>query len=284
MTHPNSTTRTPHFKDHLWNQISSLPYFRGLLRAVEARFYEDIELPKPALDLGCGDGHFASLTFDRPLEVGVDPWWPPLLEAAKRAAYAGLAQSEGAAQPFPNGYFASAVSNSVLEHIPHIEAVLAETARVLKAGAPFIFCVPNHNFLPALSIGRAFDKIGLKFLGDVYRSFFNRISRHQHCDSPEVWERRLESAGFQLERWWHYFSPAALRTLEWGHYWGLPSWLTKIMTGRWILSPTAWNLGLTLRLVQRFYDETPEQAEGVYTFYLARRIFSKNRGEVELFR
>ena len=54
-------------KDHLWLQISSLPYFRGLLRAVEARFYENIDLPSPTLDLGCGDGHFATLAFDRKL-------------------------------------------------------------------------------------------------------------------------------------------------------------------------------------------------------------------------
>ena len=43
-------------KDHLWLQLKSMPYFRGLLRAVEARFYDDITLSGPVLDLGCGDG------------------------------------------------------------------------------------------------------------------------------------------------------------------------------------------------------------------------------------
>ena len=259
-------------KDYLSPQISSLPYFRGLLRAVEARFYEGIELPAPALDLGCGDGHFASLTFDRPLEVGIDPWWGPLLEAKKRAAYAELAQTDGAWMPFPDGFFASAVSNSVLEHIPHVDDVLAEAARVLRAGAPFIFCVPNHNFLSMLSIGRGLDKIGLRKLGDRYRAFFNKISRHHHCDPPEVWQQRLKKAGFEMVRWWHYFSPAALAVLEWGHYFGLPSWVSKALTGRWILSPARWNLGLTLRLVRRFYDEPAEHENGAYTFYIARRL------------
>src|SRR5512133_3238936 len=82
-------------KDHLWRQISSLPYFRGLLRAVEARFYENIDLPAPTLDLGCGDGHFAALAFERPLDVGIDPWEGPLRLAAKSGAYRKLVKGSG---------------------------------------------------------------------------------------------------------------------------------------------------------------------------------------------
>ena len=179
-----------HAKDQLWVQISSMPYFRGLLRAVEARFYEEIELPAPTLDLGCGDGHFATTAFDRKLEVGTDPWWGPLIEAGERRAYQSIAQTDGAAQPFPDAYFSSAVSNSVLEHIPHLDEVLIETARILQPDAPFIFCVPNHQFLSGLSIGRSLDKINLHSLGNSYRNFFNRISRHHHCDDPQAWEAR----------------------------------------------------------------------------------------------
>ena len=173
----------------------------------------------------------------------------------ERRVYQGFTQSDGAAQPFPDAYFASAVSNSVLEHIPHIDAVLTETARLLQPGAPFIFCVPNHQFLSTLSIGRGLDKIGLPTLGDAYRSFFNRISRHHHCDDPQTWKARLEKAGFCLEKWWHYFSPAALRVLEWGHYLGLPSLLSKKLTGRWILVPQPWNLTPTRRLTEPYYRE-----------------------------
>lgn len=258
-------------KDYLWLHLRDLPYFRALLRAVEARVYEDIDLPAPTLDLGCGDGHFAPIAFNRTLEVGLDPWWGPLLEAKRSHVYQNLMQSDGSRMPFPDGYFASAVSNSVLEHIPHLDAVLAELARVLQPGAAFIFCVPNHNFLPTLSIGRTLDRVGLRGLGKAYRAFFNRISRHHHCDSPEVWGGRLRNAGFELERWWHYFSPQALRTLEWGHYFGFPAWVSKMFSGRWIIAQTRWNLALTYRLVERYYNESPEQEDGAYSFYFTRR-------------
>lgn len=48
---------------HWWVQLQALPYFRALLRAVEADFYKDFELTAPVYDLGCGDGHFASQVF-----------------------------------------------------------------------------------------------------------------------------------------------------------------------------------------------------------------------------
>lgn len=259
-------------KDYLWLHIRDLPYFRSLVRAVEARFYEQIELPRPVLDVGCGDGHFATVTFDEPLDVGIDPWTGPVHQAASRGGYRSVVLGDGGVMPFPDQSFASAVSNSVLEHIPHVETVLAETARALKPGAPFVFCVPNHNFLPSLSVSNALDKIGLRSFGDAYRRFFNRISRHQHCDPPEVWQARLERTGFRLERWWHYFPPRALQVVEWGHYFGLPSLVSHFLTRRWILAPTRWNLALTRRLVQPYYDADPVCQDGVYSFYIARKV------------
>lgn len=262
-------------KDYLMLHLRELPYFRSLVRAVEARFYQDLPLPAPTLDIGCGDGHFAGVAFDRTLEAGIDPWLAPLREAQKRGAYRLLLQAAGAELPFPDRFFASAVSNSVLEHIPQVEEVLVEVQRVLQDGAPFYFCVPNHQFLTALSIGKFFDRLGLRSLGDAYRAFFNRISRHHHCDPPEVWQARLERNGFALVAWWHYFPPNALAVVEWGHYFGLPSLLLKWLSGRWILVPTAWNLALPRWIVRRHYQANPRTPEGVYTFFIAQKIATR---------
>ena len=73
--------------DILWQQLKTLPAFRALLRSVETRFYHKLDLPRPILDLGCGDGHFAKMTFDEKLDAGIDPWWEPLQEAAESDCY-----------------------------------------------------------------------------------------------------------------------------------------------------------------------------------------------------
>lgn len=259
-------------KDYLGLQLQDMPYFRAVLRAVEARFYQDYPLPEPVLDLGCGDGHFATIAFDKPLAVGLDPWTGPVREAAGRRFYRLTIQSPGDRIPFQDASFASAISNSVLEHIPDVQAVLMELARVLRPGGLFLFCVPNHLFLKNLAVSSFFDRLGLQGLGNSYRLIFNRISRHHHCDDPIIWQERLAMAGFGVERWWHYFSPSALHVLEWGHYFGLPSLVCKKLFGRWVLVRRKWNLALTRAIVQRAYDEASEQELGSYTFYVARRL------------
>jgi len=255
-------------KDFLSLHLRDLPYFRALIRAVEASFYQALNLPAPTLDVGCGDGHFASLTFERKIEVGLDPWHGPIHEARRRGCYRLLVGAEGGVMPFPDGYFASAFSNSVLEHIPHVEQVLAEIARVLKPGAPFYFCVPNPNFTAYLSVARFLARLKLNKLSQNYCTFFNRISRHYHCDGTESWEKHLTSLGFTVEDWWHYYPPPALAVLEWGHYLGLPSLITKKIFGRWIIAPFRWNIFFLYHLLKKHVKD-PRSAMGAYTFYIA---------------
>lgn len=253
----------------LWQNISSLPYFRGLLRAVEARSYKDLQLKEPVLDLGCGDGHFASVALPGLHLIGLDPGRRSLKEAAKYKIYHKLAQSAGGHLPFSDGHFSTVVSNSVLEHIDDLYPVISEVSRVLVKGGMFVFCVPNDQFLRNLSVSNFLDRIHLKGLGDIYRRFFNKISRHKHCDSFESWKNQLAKSGLKIKEHWDYFSPRSLHVLEWGHYFGLPSLIWKKLTGRWILVPQKWNLFFTERIVRKSYAEGKTQKGGVYSFYIA---------------
>ncbi|MCS7061503.1 MAG: methyltransferase domain-containing protein [Anaerolineae bacterium] len=251
-------------RDYLWNQLLELPYFRALLRAIEARFYERLPVREPVLDLGSGDGSFAAHAFTRPLTAGIDPWWGPMLEARRRAAHHVLALAAGAALPFADATFQTVVSNSVLEHIPDLDPVVAEAFRVLRPGGYLLFCAPSEHFTDWL--------LGASVLGDLYRRWFNRIARHHHCDSPTVWRARLAQAGFETEAIWYYFSPRALRTLELGHYLGLPNLISKKLFDKWVLFPSRHNplLRLLDAALRPIYDE-PLPAVGACLFGVARK-------------
>ena len=257
-------------RDFLWPHLRDLPYFRATLRAVEARMMQDVDLPAPVLDLGCGDGHFASVTFEHRIDVGIDPELRTTREALRRKRYNLLAVAQGALLPHPTGYFSSAFSNSVLEHVDKLGDVLAELARVLQSGAAFVFTVPNTGYRRELSLPRGLSRLGLRGLGDAYQTWFMRMSRTKNLFDEDEWSQRLARVGFAVERTQRYFSPAALRMLEWGHYFGVPCLLPRVLTGRWILAGARWNLWLTERLVRRYYLE-PLTDAGTYTLFLARR-------------
>lgn len=253
--------------DLLWRHLKTVPAFRALLRAVEARFYRQIAIPEPVLDLGCGDGHFAQMAFRRPLLAGADPWWGPLQKARHGGAYRLNVQSLGDALPFPDGAFASVISNSVLEHIEEVQPVLDEAARVLRPGGRLVVTMPSHLFTEYLGGAAMLRPLGL---GDAYQNLFNLISRHAHTDPPERWAERLGAAGFRVSRWQYYFSKGALRALEAGHLQGLPSAVLHALTGHWILGPWRENLRLTERWVRPYYEEEAPAA-GAYLFMVAEK-------------
>jgi ubiquinone/menaquinone biosynthesis C-methylase UbiE len=253
-----------------WLNLRELPYFRAILRAVEGRLVREVELPGPVLDLGCGDGHFVSVTYEDKLDVGLDPSMGPMREAQARAAYHNLIQADGAGMPFKSESFSSALSNSVLEHIPHLDNVLFELARVLKPEAPFVFTVPNPAYAEELSVACLLDSIKLHRLASAYRNWFNRMSRTVNLLDEGKWRRKLENVGLEIVETKRYFSVSALRTLEWGHYFGAPCLLARWLTGRWIIAPKKWNLWLTELLTRRYAEEAPTN-EGTYNFYLARK-------------
>jgi len=260
--------------DLLWKNISELPYFRGFLRSVEGNYYHAIELNEPILDLGCGDGHFSARTFSNKQIIGIDPSFKSLNYAYNYHFYAGLFCTKGNQLPFMNCSYPTVISNSVLEHIPDVDAVINEAFRILKTGGFFIITVPNSNFTDNLSVALWLDKLGLKKFGILYRKLFNWISRHHHPDPSAQWMERLKNAGFRVINHFNYFPPSSLKILEWGHLWGLPSLLNKKVFGRWILFQSMNNI-----ILKAIYDwlnpvfkSDQKSLDGAYSFILAEKI------------
>lgn len=262
--------RSAEHDDLLWAHLKSVPAFRALLRSVEARFYQQLDMPEPILDLGCGDGHFASLTFREKLTAGIDPWWGPLNEARRADAYHFVIQGNGDVLPFPKDCFGSVISNSVLEHIPEIQPVLVDIARVLRPGGKLITTFPSDSFTTELGGAQLLERVGLDRLAGRYRQAFNFIARHAHTDPPEIWAQRLADAGFIIEHWESYFSKRALHALELGHLFGLPSLFTHAVTRRWIIAPWRSSLFFTERWLRPLFDE-PLAADGTMLLFIARK-------------
>lgn len=258
--------------DSLHALLRQVPAFRALVRSVECRLFERLlPLEPPVLDLGCGDGSFGSVLFDaRPVFAGVDPDASGLREAAQHQVYRHLVAANGAHLPFPNDFFGTVMSNSVLEHIPDVDTVLGEVSRVLRPGGGLLFTVPSHRFGEMLLGSALCRRAGLGRAARAYADWFNRHSAHFHTDPPETWLVRLERCGFQLSSWEYYFTPASHRVFDLAHYLSLPSLLTRKLTGQWVLFPDTFVRRLFERWFRRYAEQTPVD-EGPYLFFQARK-------------
>jgi SAM-dependent methyltransferase len=243
---------------------------RAILRAVECKFMGRVPLTSPVLDIGCGDGHFASIAYDQlPLDVGIDVFARDLREAATRPGiYRSVMFASATVLPYADASFNTVISNCVIEHIPDNEAVLREIQRVLRPGGVFATTLPSEFYPEYLLGATVFRKLRLGGLARAYGRFFNRISNHYHVCSPAVWRQRLTSVGFVVEEQTYYFSAAAHRRFDLSHYLGVPNLVTKRLLGRWVLFEG--QMRLFERWLRPYYAERLPAA-GAYQFVQCRK-------------
>jgi SAM-dependent methyltransferase len=236
-----------------------------------------VPLTPPVLDIGCGDGHFASIAYrELPIDMGIDVMARDLPEAASRPGiYRQVAFASATALPFSDDSFATVVSNCVIEHIPDNEAVLSEIARVLKPGGILAATLPSEHFSEYLLGASIFRHLGLSRLARAYGDFFNRISHHHHVLPPDVWKERLSSVGLVVEEQRYYFSAAAHRRFDLSHYLGVPNLVSKRLFGRWVLIRS--QAKLFERWLRPYYEE-PLPTSGAYQFVRSRKLRAQSGG------
>jgi 2-polyprenyl-6-hydroxyphenyl methylase / 3-demethylubiquinone-9 3-methyltransferase len=105
---------------------------------------------KTVVDIGCGGGLFAEeLARLGARVIGVDPSTSSLATARSHAAAGGLSidyrAGAGEKLPLQDASVDIACCVDVLEHVNDVDAVIGETARVLRAGGIFVFDTINRT-------------------------------------------------------------------------------------------------------------------------------------------
>lgn len=214
--------------------LRQAPLFMPIVRGAECAIVrEAAPEEEPVLDLGCGDGLFASLACERRPTLGMDPSFAALREAKARQAHRALVCGSATELPFRDSVIRTVVCNSVLEHIPDLDAALRECHRALKPGGRLVVTSPSDRFGELLLGARVLSAIGLRRAGAGYARWFNAHSLHYHTLSLEEWRRRLGEAGFRVREEWHYLGASAHATFDLMHYLSAWRWIHRRLTGRW---------------------------------------------------
>lgn len=154
-------------------------------RAAELKALRSCTFAAPVLEIGCGNGRFTSLLLPR-VDWGVDIN-PREVELCGRrnALYRRLGCMDARRLKFADGVFATVFANCVVEHIPDLPRVLAESRRVLRPGGALIATVPLIEMNRHLLLKNAW--YGRLRAGQL---------QHRHLLAENAWIAALAQAGF----------------------------------------------------------------------------------------
>ena len=246
------------------------PPFRALMRSFEHRLFLEEPIIHPVLDIGIGDGHFAAMAWPEGLDAGIDVSWQVVAEGKAHGPYRHASVADGTRLPYCDAAFRTVVSNCVMEHIPDLEGLVGEVARVLAPGGRFVFSAISNHFTGSLLTIRQLNRLGLRSIAERYGRWWNTKAVHFHFDDVQTWQERFTRHGLILDRHTAYMSAEAMGAFEVMHYYALPSVAWHKMLGRWTLQPQQVRRKLAYRWLQPHAAETEPQ-NGACSFFVAHK-------------
>lgn len=245
------------------------PAALALREAVRLSAVREIELPEPILDVGCGDGLFAQLAYPDRQIWGIDINATEVRRAQATDSYKTLICGDVRRVNLPGEFFGSAIANCSLEHVPDLPEALRNIRSSLKPGAVFVLIVPTPDWTRKLALPVLLRRLGLEEIGDAYGDALDAVFNHETLEDDSWWSERLAEADFETLE----VRPIVSRATSWLFEMLLPSstlgYLTKKVTGRWIVAPklrksTSWATQAMLRSLYWALPEASDEMAGEY--------------------
>lgn len=256
-------------KYYLSKFLKIAPLSHALWRSCEAVVFEKSNFKKPVIDIGCGFGEFAGVTFNK-IEVGIDINENDLKKAVLGKKYKKLLNADARNLPFKNNSFSTAVSVSVLEHIPQVEKVIPEAYRILKKNGLLIFSVPTVSMEKHLLMPKILNTLGMNSLAKSYFKFHCHLFKHHSLKTSSWWQKKLKAEGFEIIKMQGTVSPTLLKFHEAFLIFALPSQLWKYLFGKRLIISS----GLRSKILPYFFHKytKAEEKSDINMFFVAKKI------------
>lgn len=207
------------------------PLGLSLWRTVEAKHLGRILLKGPILDIGCGWGEFAE-AFGKKIDMGVDTAPRDLYVAAKEGMYKNLTLADARELPFTGNSYASIISISTFEHIPHAAKLLKEMYRVAKPNGILAVTMETEEVDKNTFYRPLLNKIGLSIISNWLTNAYNTKFHRHNLPSKEQWVKDIERAGFKIVMTKDIISPTVTKLYDFFILTSWPAQLFRPFTGR----------------------------------------------------
>lgn len=217
--------------------LKEAPVTLALERCLECEILSRQEFKHPVLDVGCGDGLFASILFNEKVDLGIDPKRRELDRARKYAIYEELIQCFGSDVPKEDRSFNTIYSNSALEHVKDLESVLKEAHRLLSDEGNFYVTVPTDFFEQYTIVNVILTELRLESLAKRYRILYNRFWAQYHHYPVQEWINLFEKNRFKVAQTIEYGSKSICLFNDFLAPFSIQSWFVKKVFKKWTLVP-----------------------------------------------
>ncbi len=236
----------------------------------------EVDCPGPILDVGCGDGLFATLAFGGREVWGIDIDGNEGRRAQASQAYKQVVLADVTLAKLPQAFFGSCVANCSLEHVPDISAAARTILNALQPGGVFYTFLPAKDWADAFLVAKTLRKFGLETMASTITESINSIFKHRHLEDAAGWRKIFEDAGFVVERVDPVGSTASTMAFEAFLAPSLLGRLTKALTGRWTLIPGLRQFGAVpvYAFVKALLAANPDQIATAEYLLVARRPVS----------
>jgi len=169
-------------------------------RLEKALFWDEVELPEPACELGIHSGESSRYFFaDRSLTWGSNYVSAKMQRPRAEYPHRHLFAANIKFLPFSDGALSSlCCSQTLTVAYASISSILAEINRVLAPGGRFAFTTHGPAFLSALPRD-GWPEMGLS-AAECRRRTLRRSSYMSQLYTPDEWKQLLAAHGFEIER------------------------------------------------------------------------------------
>ena len=182
----------------LYSFIPSLSLWRGWERAA----YNKFELSGRVLDLGCGDGRYFRLLWPGCNEVVGVEISPEVAELGNQSGvYENIHIASAHAIPELDQSFDHVFANCSLEHMDHLDNVLAEVFRCLKPGGSLLCSVVTNYFIEWSILPSMIAYAGHRDAAQILQKKFLETHHLVNPLSADEWSKRFSKNGLEIEEY-----------------------------------------------------------------------------------
>ena len=247
--------------------LKNAPVSLALIRALECKIMDKLPFMHPMLDLGSGDGLFASVLFGNKdyIDCAIDSCEAEVNLSYKRNVYREIKIAEAEDIPYNDESFKFVMANDLMAHVKKPATVLNEAWRVLEKDGMLCFTVPTlvpkfHADLFSKFIASVSQTNIIKLFNHNISSYFRLNSIYAY----KKWDALLKDSGFTVIRHKKYASLSAIIVQMITSYYLCRGTAYKKTLGRYIPFPDLHEkivTPITSWLLESLYKENSYEGE-----------------------